>query len=429
MTPDDGPAPDQPAPDEASGRADVLTLAGPRDLLAALPYRLGFHPRRSLVLLELAPADPSRPGRHRLGVCVRGDLPATAEAVEAVAAAVAAPWERGTAGGPVVLVAYDDAEPDDPEPDDPEPDDPGPVDAAERPGPGPVLAPLVGALVARVEDRLRLAGSVVHDVVAVGPRRWRSLRCADPACCPPGGGAVAELATGAVAAEAVLRGLSAAPSREELAAAAAPPAPERSRRARRALLQASAAPWSPGRRRASLLLWAATRERYEGEHRGTRAGTLPAPESCGRLLAALADPAVRDAVLLDAVPGAAAGAAAAALLAGAGASPHLARALATAPDPRRAEAGARLALDLARHGDGEAAAGALAVAAWTWWSVGDGVRAAACAARALEGDGRQGLALLVTRALQQGLPPAWLQAGAGRPPVRGPRADEEGSRV
>ncbi|NIZ92159.1 DUF4192 family protein, partial [Kineococcus rubinsiae] len=103
----------------------------------------------------------------------------------------------------------------------------------------------------------------------------------------------------------------------------------------------------------------------------------------------------------------------------------------------------RLAVDLARHGTPAAAgagdqdvpaaaavdptAAALAVAAWTWWSAGDGVRAGACAVEALRRDPGQGLASLVGRALQHGLPPAWQQAAAPAPAGSGP--DRPGTRA
>ncbi|NAZ81091.1 DUF4192 family protein [Kineococcus sp. R8] len=420
--------PPAPPPSSADPPARVLTLTGPGDLLAALPYRLGFHPRQSLVLLELRATGAVVGGgaRHRLGACVRADLPVAVAEVDRVAQAVLAPWQRGTAAGPVVLVVYAD-------------------DGSVGDGPGPVTA-----LLRCVEALLGRAGVDVHDVLVVGPFAWRSLRCADAGCCPARERSVAQLASGPVAAEAVLRGLVAAPSRAALAPLLAALPEVRVRSARRALSQAQHLPWTPGRRRAVLQLWATVRARYEGDHGGARPGDLPSPESCGRLLAGLGDVAVRDAVLLDAVPGSPARAAAAGLLAGSGPgvlADRLAQALATAPDPRRAEAGARLAVDLARHagaadgspvaaadGDGDAdgngdadggagegalahrsAAGALAVAAWSWWSTGDGVRAGGCAEAALVHDARQSLALLVARAVEQGLPPAWQQP-LGRSP-------------
>ncbi|NIZ93344.1 DUF4192 family protein, partial [Kineococcus rubinsiae] len=209
------PAPADPPP------AGVLTLEGPQDLLAALPYRLGFHPRRSLVLLELSPPDGDRGRRHALGVCVRADLPTGPDQVEDVARSAVLPWRQRTASGPAVLVVYADADP-------------------------PGLPDEVAAVLRTVEGLLAVLGTGVHDVLAVGPRRWRSLRCASPGCCPPQGRPVAELAWGAVAAEAVLRGLVAAPSREALAPELAPLPATRLRAARRALVQAQRTAWTPG---------------------------------------------------------------------------------------------------------------------------------------------------------------------------------------
>src|SRR5580698_5545062 len=47
--------------------AETLRVRGPVDLIHAVPYLLGFHPARSLVVIGLA--------EHRVRVTVRLDLP------------------------------------------------------------------------------------------------------------------------------------------------------------------------------------------------------------------------------------------------------------------------------------------------------------------------------------------------------------------
>ncbi|WP_432498515.1 hypothetical protein [Kineococcus gypseus] len=169
------------------------------------------------------------------------------------------------------------------------------------------------------------------------------------------------------------------------------------------------------------------------------------PEQAGRLLAALTRPALRDAVLLDALPEqaphetstrgategeelhpgavisalldteAAAGTVDARERAGAG----VARLLQARPNIQRAHAISDLAVLLARHVDrhidphanGRAAAAAWAVAAFTYWNIGEGVRAEGCALAALRCDPAQRLARLVATSLMALAAPQWTARG------------------
>ncbi|WP_369070493.1 DUF4192 family protein [Kineococcus terrestris] len=296
-----------------------------------------------------------------------------------------------------------------------------PGGSPSAPGPSPRLrpSPAAGEL---VEHLLRDAAgrrARVLDVLLVAPAGWRSLWCADEACCPPGGRPPSELADGPVPAEAVLRGLVALPGRADaLALPDAPPAASPARRdADRARRRHARRPVTAGRRREDLALWRGERARHEV------AGPVAAadPEVCGRLLAALEDERLRDAVLADTAPGATGSRAADVLVEGApagaaapGAVPgpatvagHLAleAALGAPPDPVRARASAALAADVARWGPGRAAAPAWSVAAWAWWSLGDGVRAGAAVDAALRSRPDHPLARLLSQALALGLPP------------------------
>src|SRR5690606_35971070 len=61
----------------------------------------------------------------------------------------------------------------------------------------------------------------------VGPRGYRALGCADPACCPPGGRPLSDLESTEVSAEMVACGTHVAASREELGRVTPAPSPAR----------------------------------------------------------------------------------------------------------------------------------------------------------------------------------------------------------
>lgn len=127
----------------------LLRLRSPADVLAAVPYVLGFHPSNSLVVLALGGA------RSRMRLAVRADLPADAGTAGRVADRVA----RGNGDGRVgeaILVGY---------------------------GPGHHVTPAVDAMRAALAER-RVA--VREALRAEGGRYW-SYECADPSCCPPEG--------------------------------------------------------------------------------------------------------------------------------------------------------------------------------------------------------------------------------------------------
>jgi hypothetical protein len=133
-------------------------IVGPAELVQAIPYLLGFHPLRSLVLVGLA--------NGTLVVTARLDL-ADARIAEVVFETAAALQRGGSRE--IVAAVYDDA--DEPEPGaDPRP---GRLHYADR-----------------VEDAAAPIGCSVLDVLLVLGDRWWSLRCASPNCCPRIGRAV-----------------------------------------------------------------------------------------------------------------------------------------------------------------------------------------------------------------------------------------------
>ncbi|MCI2240370.1 DUF4192 domain-containing protein [Kineococcus sp. TRM81007] len=379
-----------------------------------LPYRLGFHPRHSLVLVELEDGGAGRP--CPLGAVVRVDLPSPAPApaaapqeptragrdgaAQAAAEAVACLLRtraRGTAG-PVLVVCYDETG----------------TGSGSAPGAAPGLrtGPAGAAAVAAALSGLRDAQVPVVEAVLVAAGRWRSLTCTDARCCPPAGLPVRTPAADRVAAEAVSRGLSAVVDRD----AALPertPLPAQRREAARAARAAAPPARTAVRRKRAL----AEFEREVARYLPPGAPVLPDARAAGRLLAALEDVPVRDAALLTGAPEHLRAPAVAALVrsrpgtADPAAGDLVHRALRAEPDRTRTAAAAALAVDLARHAPGREGAGAWAVAGWAYWSVGDGVRADACTGAALEADPGHRLAGLVATALRAGLPPR--ERGAG----------------
>ncbi|WP_344190419.1 DUF4192 domain-containing protein [Pedococcus aerophilus] len=125
---------------------EPIRLAGPADVLAVLPYQLGYHPSDSLVAIALRD--------RQIGLVERIDLPPDAAVPEACAAVVP-PLVREDPDG-VLLVGYESS-------------------------PGAAL-PLADA----VRDDLVAAGVQVLDRLVVRAGRWYAPDC-DTGCCPTEG--------------------------------------------------------------------------------------------------------------------------------------------------------------------------------------------------------------------------------------------------
>ncbi|ATO15851.1 hypothetical protein CO540_20130 [Micromonospora sp. WMMA2032] len=154
-----------------------LSVRSPGDLVAAVPYLLGFHPADSIVVVAVR-------GR-RVVFAARGDLPG--------AGVDPAPAARHLAE----VVARQE------------------VDAATVVGYGP--AARVTGTVDAVGDALDAAGLTVLDALRVTDGRWWSYLCAEPACCPADGTPYDPVAS-QVGAAAVFAGQVALPDRAALAA-------------------------------------------------------------------------------------------------------------------------------------------------------------------------------------------------------------------
>ena len=144
-----------------------ITLRGPGDILAVLPYQLGYQPRDSVVVVSLR-------GRQ-VGLVVRTDLPPENHVKRAVSALVGPLLRDGATS--VFVVGYEDA-----------------VDAS------------LPSLLAIVEQ-LERAGVDVVDVAVVRHGRRFSPICSDP-CCPSEGVVLPDPADVPAVAEYVARGRS-----------------------------------------------------------------------------------------------------------------------------------------------------------------------------------------------------------------------------
>ncbi len=162
----------------------TLTVRSPADLIAAVPYLLGFHPQDSLTVVAVRD--------HRVVFAARHDLPdpgTPEDAAEAEARHVAVVVARQDVQGATVI--------------------------------GHGTADRVTPAVLRLSAALQGLGIAVLDVLRVTDGRFWSYLCDDPSCCPPEG-LPCDSASTAVAAAATYAGQVALPDRETLAAQLAP---------------------------------------------------------------------------------------------------------------------------------------------------------------------------------------------------------------
>jgi hypothetical protein len=144
----------------------MSTLTSPHDLLAAIPFLIGYHPRNSLVLVSLVD--------DAVGMALRVDLPTDAalESYDLLASHLVR--EKAEAA---LIVAYADSDSSDSE------------------------SVLINAAAA-----LMRAGIEIRESLIVRDNRYRSMLCSDPACCPPEGSEIPDIDTSRIAAEHVIAG-------------------------------------------------------------------------------------------------------------------------------------------------------------------------------------------------------------------------------
>jgi hypothetical protein len=183
----------QPFADDAPIR---VRLRSPGDLVASLPALLGYHARRSIVLVVLGGSPPVVRLTMRLDLPDGGDESTWGAVADCFATAV----RRADAHHAMLLV----------------------LDGEEEP---------TRALAEALRDALRPIGVDLADAILVTDGRYRSLTCTDDACCPSGGTPVP--ASSSLTAAVVTQGRVIHGDRAEIEAQLAPPDPKAQARAER----------------------------------------------------------------------------------------------------------------------------------------------------------------------------------------------------
>jgi hypothetical protein len=143
----------------------MTTLTSPHDLLAAIPFLIGYHPENSLVLVALK--DDS------VGMAMRVDMP-TDIALESYDL-LASHFQREAADA-ALIVAYVDSQ------SDPE------------------------AVLINTSAALLRAGISIKESLIVSDGRYRSMLCHDSECCSPLGSPIPDIDSSRIAAEHVIAG-------------------------------------------------------------------------------------------------------------------------------------------------------------------------------------------------------------------------------
>lgn len=381
--------------------ATTIRVSEPRELLALLPYQLGFRPRESAVAVAL------RPPRGRVGLIVRVDLPDLGDGLRGPQLARGLVSHLVSDGAQrAVLVLYAAHDP-------------------RHPGPDAVGRSCAAVARAAAEQFRAAAEPFLRDVAVwvVASSGYLSLDCSDDECCPPGGRPLRDLEGTAVGAHMVLAGALVADSREDLARIAPAAAPARRNTARVAqrwrARRADAVGEAVDQWRAEgLAAWRAAMERRLAGDATARPAVL------GRVEASLADVRVRDAVLLALVPGTGdlperslqcptdrpdgqvahgTSEALAAIVDGRRGVP---------PDEQIVAAGAAVLERVVAHAHVQHQAPALTLLALLAWWQADGTRAGILLERALDVDPAHRLARLLDEALAGGLGPGWVRRSA-----------------
>ncbi len=331
-----------------SSRQPPVKVGSPAEILAAVPYLIGFHPTRSLVVIG------ARPPRDRVHVSFRYDLldpPEDGYAREIAEHATSVLVNQQVTVA--ILAGY---------------------------GPGALVTPIAEEFRAQLNE----AGVDVREMLRVEDGRYWSYLCQDPGCCPPDGVAF-DISASSVAAQMTLAGNVTLPDRTALECTIAPlggvvrsSMAQATIRAenRAAALVARAA--RSGRDRGGILRpmiddgLRAVSEAI-GTYRG--GGRINSDDDIAWLTVTLADMRVRD----DAW---------------------------ARMDPEFRESHQRLWTDVVRRAESHYVPAPACLLAFTAWQSGDGALANVALARALQSNPSYTMALLLLEAVGGGLPPS-----------------------
>src|SRR5690625_3642748 len=360
----------------------ILRLDDPAELLAYLPYRIGFWPTESAVLLSLRGDQASG---WRPGLVARVDL-----------ADIGADTHGEHLRTELLNHLYAD---------------------------GARLTFLVIYTATGYDDVRRgrsaagrtltwwLAQPEIADASrawVVSPERYRCVECRQEPCCPDQGHHLQRLESSAIAAEMIYQGMSYAPSRDQVLPV---PAPDPQTRAR--VVRAS------GKLRRQRIVRGAHRQEWLDELTRRWDRFLAAPAALDRegvsgtdlaaLIVALEEVAVRDAVLVAVATGVsvarARGPAGIAML------DQVFSPRGPAPQQDRLHRATEGLLYLSGLTARGRSASIWAVLAWLAWFEGNGARADLCLVRCAQDDPDHRLAMLIRRAVDHGIPPGWARAG------------------
>ena len=126
---------------------NTITLTSPHELLAVVPYLLGFHPTNSIMVLCLRD--------RRLGLAQRLDLPRSENADDVASTLLPSLITENPES--VIAVGYEDHADD--------------------------SLPAMEALTTALQSH----SMPIHDRLVVRNGRWRSLNCHNLSCCPAEG--------------------------------------------------------------------------------------------------------------------------------------------------------------------------------------------------------------------------------------------------
>ena len=148
----------------------MTTLTSPHDLLAAIPFLIGYHPSDSLVIVSLK--------EETIGMAMRVDYPSLnneAGEGQAYAALISHLVQAGAQGA--LVVAYAPADRND----------------------GDEILQKIATALSNVDIPLR-------ESLLIWQGRWRSVLCSETNCCPKTGRELPEIATSRIAVEQVAQG-------------------------------------------------------------------------------------------------------------------------------------------------------------------------------------------------------------------------------